>query len=201
MMPLDQEEQGDDWVYPKRPPATFPRQGREELADELKALRASGRVKRVVLANGCFDVLHVGHVRYLHDARSRGDFLIVALNEDATVRKLKGPGRPRVHLAERAELIEALGCVDRVVSFGETTLHETLRCLRPDVHAKGTDYSPEEVPERDVDLELKIEIAICGDSKRHSSSEMIAGTWAETPPAASPEVPPATSPAGETRPS
>ncbi len=181
-MPLDHEETGDDWVYPKPPPATFPRQSRGELADELNALRASGRITKVVLANGCFDVLHVGHVRYLHDARSRGDFLIVALNEDATVRKLKGPGRPRVQLAERAELIEALGCVDRVVSFGETTLRETLRCLRPDVHAKGTDYSPEDVPERDVDLELKIEIAICGDSKRHSSSEMIAGTWVPTSP-------------------
>jgi rfaE bifunctional protein nucleotidyltransferase chain/domain len=127
---------------------------------------------RVVLANGCFDLLHVGHVRYLEDARSRGDVLIVALNTDASVRALKGPGRPRVPLAERAELVAALRCVDFVTSFGEPTVESVLRALRPDVHAKGSDYTTDTVPEAAIDRELGIEIAICGDAKQHDSSRM-----------------------------
>jgi len=125
---------------------------------------------RIVLANGCFDLLHVGHVRYLEDARSRGDLLIVALNTDDSVRALKGPGRPRVPLAERAELVAALRCVDFVTSFGEPTVEALLRALRPDVHAKGRDYTTDTVPEAAVDRELGIEIAICGDPKAHASS-------------------------------
>jgi len=143
---------------------------------ELAALLARARpgLGRVVLANGCFDLLHVGHVRYLEDARSRGDVLVVALNTDASVRAAKGAARPRVPLEERAELVAALRCVSWVTSFGEPTLEETLRCLRPDVHAKGTDYTLASVPERAVDLELGIEIAICGDPKDHSSSALVA---------------------------
>jgi len=148
--------------------------GREELAARLHALRASGAVRRVVLANGCFDLLHVGHARYLADARSRGDCLVVALNTDESVRGLKGPERPLVPLAERAELVASLRCVDFVTSFGEATLEATLRALRPDVHAKGTDYTVATVPEGDVDRELGIEVAICGDPKDRSSSRLLA---------------------------
>ena len=147
---------------------------RDALAAHLARAREAGAVRRVVLANGCFDLVHVGHARYLADARSRGDCLVVALNTDESVRQLKGPGRPLVTLAERAELVAALRCVDFVTSFGEPTLAETLRSLRPDVHAKGTDYTVETVPEREVDRELGIEIAICGDPKDRSSSDLLA---------------------------
>lgn len=144
---------------------------RETVADEVRAWQAAG--ERVVLANGCFDLLHVGHVRYLEDARSRGDRLVVAVNTDESVRGLKGEARPLMPLEERAELLRALRSVDRVVAFAEPTLEETLRALVPDVHAKGPDYTPESVPERPVDLELGIEIAICGDPKDHSTTELI----------------------------
>ncbi len=145
---------------------------RDALVRELAETRANGR--RIVLANGCFDVLHVGHVRYLEAAKACGDWLVVALNTDASVRGLKGPGRPHVPLEERAELVLALGCVDRVVAFDEPDLEPTLRALRPHVHAKGTDYTADTVPEREVDRELGIEIAICGDIKTHSSTELLA---------------------------
>jgi rfaE bifunctional protein nucleotidyltransferase chain/domain len=128
---------------------------------------------RVVLANGCFEVLHVGHVRYLREARRRGDCLVVALNTDRSVRELKGDGRPLVPFGERAELLSALECVDAVTGFDEPTLGETLRVLLPSVHAKGTDYTEEQIPERFVDRELGIEIAICGDPKDHSSTELV----------------------------
>ena len=151
---------------------TAPLLAREQLAQQLERLRARGAL-RVVLANGCFDLLHVGHVRYLEDARSRGDLLVVALNSDASVRGNKGPGRPLIPLAERAEIVGALRAVDFVTSFDEATLEATLRCLRPAVHAKGSDYTVENVPEAAVDRELCIEIAICGDAKHHSSSELL----------------------------
>jgi rfaE bifunctional protein nucleotidyltransferase chain/domain len=147
---------------------------RAALAREFARLRAAPAPPRVVLANGCFDLLHVGHVRYLEDARARGDLLVVALNTDASVRELKGPSRPLVPLVERAELLLALRCVDVVTSFAERTLEATLRELRPDVHAKGTDYTEASVPEAAVDRELGIAIAICGDPKSHASSELLA---------------------------
>ncbi|HEV8113086.1 MAG TPA: adenylyltransferase/cytidyltransferase family protein [Planctomycetota bacterium] len=143
---------------------------REALAAHLEARRAGV----VVLANGCFDVLHAGHVRYLEDARSRGDFLVVALNTDESVRALKGEGRPLLPLAERAEIVAALRCVDAVTTFPERDLEATLRLLRPDVHAKGTDYAVATVPEAAIDRELGIEIAICGDAKTRSSSAIAA---------------------------
>jgi D-glycero-beta-D-manno-heptose 1-phosphate adenylyltransferase len=146
---------------------------REELAGELARLRERSSPPRVVLANGCFDLLHVGHVRYLQDARARGELLVVALNGDESVRELKGPGRPLMPLAERAEIVAALRCVDFVTHFSERTLERTLRLLRPDLHAKGTDYTRENVPEAAVDRELGIEIAICGDAKLHSTSELL----------------------------
>ena len=128
---------------------------------------------RIVMANGCFDVLHAGHVRYLEDARSRGDYLIVALNSDASVTALKGSGRPIMALPERAEIVGALRCVDAVTWFDEADLEATLRVLRPDVHAKGTDYTEAGVPEAATDRELGIEIAICGDPKDHSTSGLL----------------------------
>jgi len=146
---------------------------REELALELSVLRRACPELRIVLANGCFDLLHVGHVRYLTEARAHGDYLVVALNTDASVSALKGPGRPLMPLEERAEVLAALGVVDRVTSFDEATLEATLRALQPDVHAKGTDYTADNVPEAAVDRELGIEIAICGDPKEHSSTELI----------------------------
>jgi rfaE bifunctional protein nucleotidyltransferase chain/domain len=146
---------------------------REQLAEHIHTLRAAGGVGTVVLANGCFDLLHAGHVRYLQDARSRGHFLIVALNSDCSVRAIKGPGRPVMPLVERAEIIAALRCVDAVTSFDEADLEMTLRVLRPDVHAKGSDYTTVSVPEASVDRELGITIAICGDPKDHSTSELL----------------------------
>jgi rfaE bifunctional protein nucleotidyltransferase chain/domain len=147
---------------------------REALARLLAEGRRSGRIGRVVLANGCFDLLHGGHLAYLEDARSRGDVLVVAVNGDASVRALKGPGRPLRPLAERAELLCALRAVDWVVAFDELDLEATLRALRPDVHAKGGDYTAETVPEREVDRALGIEVAICGGPKRGSSSALAA---------------------------
>jgi len=146
---------------------------RAELARALAALRAADPRARVVLANGCFDVLHVGHLRYLEAARAHGSLLVVALNSDASARALKGEGRPLVTLAERAELLLGLRCVDAVTSFEERTLEATLRELRPAVHAKGTDYTAESVPEAGIDRELGIAIAICGDEKRRSSSALV----------------------------
>lgn len=147
------------------------RETRERLAQTVADLRAAGQ--RVVLANGCFDVLHVGHVRYLTAARACGDVLVVAINTDQAVRQAKGAGRPMVPLAERLELIGALGVVDYVLAFDEPTLDVTLRALHPDVHAKGTDYTVESVPEAPTDRELGIEIAICGDPKDHDSTRLI----------------------------
>ena len=146
---------------------------REELAEELTARRSRGELRRVVLANGCFDVLHPGHVHHLRDARALGDALVVALNSDASVRGQKGPGRPLQTLADRAEVVGALRAVDYVTSFDEPTLHATLRALRPEVHAKGLDYAGG-VPEAALDLELGIELALTGPPKERSSSELIA---------------------------
>jgi rfaE bifunctional protein nucleotidyltransferase chain/domain len=142
------------------------------LAGHLAELRARGSVRRIVLANGCFDLFHAGHVRYLEDARTRGDFLVVAVNTDDSVRALKGRNRPFQPLAERMEIVAAMRCVDAVTSFGERDVEATLRALAPDVHAKGSDYTPETVPERAVDAELGIEIAICGGPKVRSTTDL-----------------------------
>jgi len=146
---------------------------RDSLARLLAVERSREPPPRVVLANGCFDLLHVGHLRYLAAARALGDVLVVALNDDASVRANKGPGRPLVALAERAELLLGLRVVDWVTSFSEPTLERTLRLLHPAVHAKGTDYTAENVPEVEIDRELGIEVAICGDKKQHSTSALV----------------------------
>lgn len=137
-----------------------------------EAARAAGL--RVVLANGCFDLLHVGHARYLAEARTLGDLLIVGVNGDASVRRLKGPGRPLLPAVERAELVAAFRAVDHVVIFEEDTADRLVALLRPAVHAKGTDYTVESVPERAAVVAAGGRVAIAGDAKAHSSRDVIA---------------------------
>jgi rfaE bifunctional protein nucleotidyltransferase chain/domain len=134
--------------------------------------RAQG--KRVVLANGCFDLLHVGHVRYLQGARALGDALVVGLNSDASVRRLKGAGRPVMPAVERAELVAAVRGVDAVVVFEEDSAETLITRLRPDIHAKGTDYTEQSVPERATVEALGARVAIAGDAKTHSTRDLIA---------------------------
>ena len=145
--------------------------GIEEAARWADAQRQAGR--RIVLANGVFDLLHVGHVRYLGAARALGDVLVVALNSDASVRRLKGQGRPIVTAAERAELVGALRPVDAVVVFEEDTVDRVVGALRPDVQAKGTDYTEATVPERAAVLAAGGRVAIAGDPKDHSTRDLI----------------------------
>ena len=144
---------------------------REQAAQASAEARARGR--RVVLANGCFDLLHVGHARYLSGAKSRGDVLIVGVNSDASVRRIKGEGRPVVDEQGRARMVAAFGAVDYVVLFDEDDVRPLLRDLRPHVHAKGTDYTEETVPERDTALEIGAEVAIVGDPKDHNTRDLL----------------------------
>ena len=145
---------------------------REELVTRINADRANG--SRVVLANGCFDVLHVGHVRYLAGAQELGDVLVVGVNSDAQVARLKGAGRPVLPETERAEIVAALESVTYVTVFDEPTVEELLLALKPDVHAKGTDYTEDSVPERDVVRSYGGRVAIVGDPKDHSTSAILA---------------------------
>jgi D-glycero-beta-D-manno-heptose 1-phosphate adenylyltransferase len=140
---------------------------REHIRTAMRKLRRLGN--RVVLANGCFDTLHVGHIRYLRGARQEGDVLVVAVNGDSSVRGLKGPGRPILDQQARAQLVGALRDVDFVLLFTEPNVEALLEELRPDVHAKGTDYSAANVPERAVSERLGIRVAIVGDPKNHST--------------------------------
>jgi len=144
---------------------------RDELAHRDASARATGA--RIVLANGCFDVLHVGHIRYLKGARELGDILVVGVNSDEQVAIQKGPGRPVLPAMDRAEIVAALESVTYVTIFDEPTVEELLLTLKPDVHAKGTDYTTESVPERDVVRSYGGEVAIVGDPKDHSTSEII----------------------------
>ncbi len=144
----------------------------DEAAALAERLRAAG--KRIVLANGCFDLLHVGHVRYLRDARRLGDVLFVGLNSDAAVARLKGAGRPLMPADERAEILGALRDVDHVVVFDDERADRLLERIRPDVHAKGTDYTPESVPEVGTMRRLGGRTAVVGDPKTHSTREVIA---------------------------
>jgi len=129
--------------------------------------------KKIVLANGCFDFFHVGHIRYLAGAKALGDCLIVAVNSDEQVSRLKGANRPLIPERERAEIISALRFVDYVTIFPEPTVEELIRAVRPDIHAKGTDYTAETVPEREVVREYGGKVAIVGDPKNHSSTSLI----------------------------
>jgi rfaE bifunctional protein nucleotidyltransferase chain/domain len=145
---------------------------RDEAARQLASHREKGQ--RIVLANGCFDILHVGHTRYLAGARAEGDVLIVAINSDASVARLKGHGRPILPAEARAELVAALAVVDYVVIFDEPNVESLLEALRPHVHAKGTDYTAQNVPERAVAARLGVRIAIVGDPKQHSTRDLLA---------------------------
>lgn len=147
---------------------------------ELPALVQQWRDQghKVVLTNGCFDLLHVGHVRYLRAAKELGGKLLVAVNSDASVRCLKGDGRPRVPDHERAEILASLTDVDAVIVFDSPDVRDLIRLIRPDIHAKGTDYTAESVPERDVVIEYGGQVAIVGDPKDHSTTEMLKrGEW------------------------
>jgi D-glycero-beta-D-manno-heptose 1-phosphate adenylyltransferase len=143
----------------------------DEAARLAERLRREG--KRIVLANGCFDLLHVGHVRYLADARRRGDVLFVGINSDAAVARLKGAGRPLMPSDERVEIIAALRSVDHVVVFDEDTADRLIAALRPDVHAKGTDHTPASVPEAATARAVGAEIAITGDPKTHATRDLV----------------------------
>lgn len=140
----------------------------EQLVSALEPQRKAGQT--VALANGVFDLLHVGHVRYLEGAKALADILVVAVNSDASTRAYKGPGRPHVPEAERAELIAALACTDHVLLFDAPDVRQILRSLKPDVHVKGTDYTPETIPERDEVLAYGGRVAVAGDPKDHSTT-------------------------------
>lgn len=145
--------------------------GRAHLQELLAKCKHNG--ERIVFANGCFDTLHVGHVRYLEGARNEGDALVVGVNSDFSVSKLKGPGRPILDENARAQLVAALRFVDYVVLFAEPNVESLLEDLNPDVHAKGTDYTVDTVPEREVTARLGIRVAIVGDPKDHSTRELL----------------------------
>jgi D-glycero-beta-D-manno-heptose 1-phosphate adenylyltransferase len=151
----------------------------EQLRERVRAWKASG--EKITLTNGCFDVLHVGHVRYLQGAKKLGGKLVVAVNSDASARSLKGHGRPRVAQEERAEILAALADVDAVFVFDAPDVRELIRLIRPDVHAKGTDYTAETVPERDVVQACGGRVEIVGDPKDHSTTEFLSrGEWSKS---------------------
>jgi len=144
---------------------------RERLREKVAEWRRAG--ERIVLANGCFDLLHVGHVRYLRGAKALGGKLVVGVNSDESVRALKGTGRPFMPATERAEILAALEAVDAVVIFPEPDVRALIHELHPDVQAKGSDYTVDNVPEREVIIEYGGQVAIVGDPKDHSATELI----------------------------
>ena len=144
---------------------------REALCQRVANWRAAGQ--QIVLTNGCFDLLHVGHIRYLRGAKALGGKLVVALNSDESVRRIKGEGRPLMPEGERAEILAALADVDAIVLFSEPDVRALIHEIRPDVQAKGTDYTPENVPERDAVLACGGRVEIVGDPKEHSTSGLL----------------------------
>lgn len=144
---------------------------RDDLVARLADERANGA--KIILTNGCFDLFHVGHIRYLAGAKALGGVLVVGINSDEQVRKLKGENRPFMPENERAEIVSALSFVDFVTIFNEPTVTELIRAICPDFHAKGTDYTTETVPEREIVKEYGGQVAIVGDPKDHSSTELI----------------------------
>lgn len=144
---------------------------RDQLIEAVNALRADGR--KIILANGCFDLFHVGHVRYLIGAKNVGGTLIVGINSDKQTQVLKGEGRPFMPENERAEIVASLRCVDLVTIFNEPTVEELIMAIKPDFHAKGTDYTEETVPEREIMKGIGGKVVIVGDPKDHSSTELI----------------------------
>ena len=154
------------WTDPNRKVKSL-----EELETIVPQVRASGR--KVVFANGCFDLIHVGHIRYLQNARALGDVLVLGVNSDACVVALKGNGRPLQPEAERVEIVASLECVDYVLLFDALTVDGILKALKPDIHAKGTDYTEESVPERETVRAYGGRVAITGDPKNHSTRDLI----------------------------
>lgn len=148
-----------------------------EVVEQRARWRAEG--KTVALANGVFDLLHVGHVRYLEGAKELADYLVVAVNSDASTRAYKGPGRPHIPEGERAELVAALACTDRVLIFDEPNVRNIIRVLKPDVHVKGTDYTPDTIPEADEVRAYGGRVAVSGDPKNHSTTELAKKLQAE----------------------
>ena len=144
---------------------------RDSLIAQVNIEKAAGR--SIVLANGCFDVLHAGHIRYLEGAHALGDILVVGINSDSQVARLKGQGRPILPERDRAEIVASLRAVDLVIIFDEPTVTELLLAIKPDIHAKGTDYSEDTVPEREVVRSYGGRVRIVGDPKNHSTSELI----------------------------
>lgn len=145
--------------------------GLDELKDIITGAKADG--KKVIFANGVFDIIHVGHVRYLKEAKTFGDMLVVAVNSDVSTRKIKGEGRPYTSEDERVEILGELACVDYMVLFDDPDVRRLLMELKPNVQVKGTDYTKDNVPERDIVHSYGGEVMIAGDEKTHSSSEMI----------------------------
>lgn len=144
---------------------------REKLSEIIEKLKNKGKI--IGFANGCFDIIHVGHIRYLKEAKDNCDVLIVALNSDESVRRLKGEGRPKTPLNERLEIMEAIEVIDFLTYFEEDTVEKTLRILKPDIQFKGTDYTVETVPERMIMEELGGKVMIVGDPKNHSTTEIL----------------------------
>ena len=142
-----------------------------ELYKILELLKKKG--KKIVFCNGCFDLIHVGHIRYLKSAKSLGDILVLALNSDESVRKLKGKGRPVLSLEERIEILSEFPFIDYITYFDENNVSSLLKLLKPDIHAKGTDYTVENVPERDTVIAYGGKVAIAGDPKNHSTRDII----------------------------
>lgn len=145
---------------------------REQLREQVARWRKVG--ERIILTNGCFDMLHVGHIRYLRGAKALGGRVVVGVNDDASVRALKGDGRPLMPALERAEIVAAMADVDAVVIFPEPDVRSLIRDIRPDIHAKGTDYTAETVPEREVVEACGGIVAIVGDAKDHSTTDLLA---------------------------
>lgn len=152
-------------------PTAAPVLSRTELTSRIEAERSAGAT--IILANGCFDLIHAGHIRYLAGAKELGGFLVVGINSDRQVRGLKGNGRPYIGETERAEIVASFRFVDAVTVFDEPTVNELIDAIRPDIHAKGTDYATETVPERETVLSYGGRVAIVGDPKDHSSTDLI----------------------------
>jgi rfaE bifunctional protein nucleotidyltransferase chain/domain len=157
-------------------------EGKIKNLPELRQILAAARSEKrmVVFGNGCFDLIHVGHIRYLEGAKALGNLLVVAINSDASVRAIKGEGRPLQPESERAEIIASFACVDYVILFDELTVAPLLEELRPDIHAKGTDYTPDSVPERETVSRYGGKVAIVGDPKDHSSRDLIGSILAKS---------------------
>ena len=161
-------------------PTSAPILDRVDLIRRVADERDAGR--KIILTNGCFDIFHAGHIRYLSAAKELGGFVVVGINSDEQVRALKGEGRPHITEGERAEIVSALRFVDAVTIFDEPTVEALIAAIRPDIHAKGTDYTEDTVPEREIVKKYGGRVAIVGDPKDHSTRDLLARIAASAPP-------------------